>query len=121
MSIQISGNSLFAPAWNEKTPVSQNKEKTELEQATEQFREASSACDRAAGDMMDEHHRIVAESAKKMNEYYKQKKLRDQSREAAQDRQELNELALLESLNHRSLLESQRLEEWEKREDLLLR
>lgn len=121
MSIQFNANSLFAPAWNKRPSSSQNKEKTELEQAMEKFNEARSVCDGAADEMMDEHHRIVAESAKKMDEYYKQKMLREQTRQAAEDRQELNERALLESINHRNLLESQRLKDSGKKEDRLLK
>lgn len=118
MNVQFDANALFAPAWKNETRTPQKVTKTELEKAMEQFDKARSTCDRAADTMMDEHHRTVAESAKKMNEYYKQKVLRNQAREAGRDRQELNEQVRIESINHRNMLESRRIEELD-RDELL--
>ena len=116
MNVQFDANSLFAPAWNGETRTPQKATKTELEKAMEQFDEARSTCDRAAETMMDDHHRTVAESAKKMNEYYKQKMLQNQAQEASKERQELNEQVRIESINHRNIQDTLRLEGREREE-----
>lgn len=120
MNVQLDAKNLFAPAWNSETRAPQKATKTELEKAMEEYDKARSTCDKAADTMMDEHHRTVAESAKKMDEYYKQKMLRNQAREAVKDRQELNEQVRIESINHRNMLESRKLEELD-RDQLLAR
>lgn len=119
MNVQFDANSLFAPAWRNETRSPQKATKTELEKAMEQFDEARSTCDRAAETMMEEHHRTVAESAQKMNEYYKKKMLQNQAQEAAKDRQELNEQVRVESINHRNMLEALKLEERQKEESII--
>lgn len=114
MSVQLNANSLFAPAWNDKARTPQKETKTDLEKAMERFAKAQSACDRAAETMMDEHHKTVAESAKKRDEYYKKKMLQDQAQEAARDREELSGQVRIESVNHRAMQEAIRLEERER-------
>lgn len=77
----------------------------------ELFRKAVSNCDREVERMMDSHHKSVAESAKKLAEYRKRKAMEDRQRQDAIERRLLSEMVRVESINHRNMLENERLRE----------
>lgn len=89
------------------------------EKAMEAFSDAMAACDKAIGKVVDDHHKTVAESAKKREKYLKQKAQAEKSQEIKDKQELMNERMLIHSINHRAMIQGMRVEDQERHELLM--
>lgn len=109
-------NALFLPAWQNAKRQAKEATSSGQRRAMESYYKAVQNCDKATENMMDKHHKSVAESAKKIAEYRKRKARLDKTVEAAEKQRLFHENMLIERINHQNMLEGMRIDELNRKE-----
>ncbi|MDR1651706.1 MAG: hypothetical protein LBR87_07945 [Synergistaceae bacterium] len=118
MSVQNTGrlNSVFMALRGGAPRKVRQVTEPERQEAREAFYKALRACDKASERMMDKHLESVAESAKKQAEYRRKKAVADRAMSEADERRALNEVVLIERINHQNMLEEARIRDLRRKE-----
>lgn len=121
MSINIgASNAALLSAWNDaqqkRATQQQPNQKSSRQRAMEAFADAMRDCDEAMGNIVDEHHKRVAENAKRRDENNKIRAREERVQRAADERERLQELSAIKQFNLRNMLEEQRIDDSLRRE-----
>ncbi|MDR1509359.1 MAG: hypothetical protein LBS53_06945 [Synergistaceae bacterium] len=109
-------NILFTAARDNVSRSVKRVSEEDLRRAREAFYKAARSCDKASEKMMDKHLESVAESAEKRAKYLRKKNIDDRAKKTADGMRELNEILLIERINHQNSIEEMRVREFNRKE-----